>query len=152
MLSYRARISRSLSPKDAAIQEDIFLAGEFVVEPGADFQKRGQAAVEVRLPFRGRGDAGEDFEQSGFPGAVAPHHPDDVALLDLETHILEGPEVVGRGHAVRGFFKDLGMRIRAPKLARNPALDLVHQHLAVDHAQAVFFGKIFDLDDGWVHK
>ena len=33
--------------------------------------------------------------------------------------------------------------------ARDPALDLVHQHLAVDHAQAVFFGEVLDLDDGW---
>ena len=28
-----------LEAEDTAIQEDIFLAGEFVVEPGADFQK-----------------------------------------------------------------------------------------------------------------
>ena len=26
--------------------------------------------------------------------------------------------------------------------------NLVHQHLAVDHAQAVFFGEVLDLDDG----
>ena len=32
--------------------------------------------------------------------------------------------------------------------ARDPVLDLVHQHLAVDHAQAVFFGEIFYSDDG----
>jgi hypothetical protein len=41
------------------------------------------------------------------------------------------------------------MGIRSSELAGDPALDLVHQHLAVDHAEAVFFGEVLDLDDGW---
>jgi hypothetical protein len=33
----------------------------------------------------------------------------------------------------------VGMRIRATQLARDPALDLIDQHLAVDDPKAVFF-------------
>ena len=44
------------------------------------------------------------------------------------------------------------MRIRSPELASDPALDLVDQHLAVDHAEAVFFREIFYADDGWHRK
>ena len=104
--------------------------------------------MELRFPLRGGGDAGEDFQQCRFPGAVAAHDADDVALLDLEAHILEGPEIVGRWHAVCGFLKDLCVRVRPPELARDPALDLVNQHLTIDHAQAVFFREIFYSDDG----
>ena len=45
----------------------------------------------------------------------------------------------------------VGMRIRATQLARDPALDLIDQHLAIDHAETVFFREIFYADDGW-HK
>jgi hypothetical protein len=73
----------------------------------------------------------------------------DIAFFNLEAHILERPEIIRRGHAIRGFFKDRSMWIRSPELARDPALDLVDQHLAVDDPKAVFFRKIFYSDDGW---
>jgi hypothetical protein len=38
------------------------------------------------------------------------------------------------------------MRIWPPKPPRDPALDLVDQHLAIDHAKAIFFREIFDSD------
>jgi hypothetical protein len=40
-----------------------------------------------------------------------------------------------------------GMRIRPPKFAGNPALDLVIQHLTIDDAETVFFREIFYADD-----
>jgi hypothetical protein len=44
------------------------------------------------------------------------------------------------------------MRIRSPELASDPALDLVDKHLAVDHAEAVFFRKVFYSNDRWHRK
>ena len=103
--------------------------------------------MELRFPLRGGGDAGEDLKQSGFPRTIAAHDPDDIAFFNLEAHVLKRPEVSGRGHAVCGFLKDLCVRVRPPKLARNPAFDLVNQHLAIDHAKAVFFREIFYAND-----
>ena len=105
--------------------------------------------MQERFTLCGCGDAGEDFKQGGLAGAVATHNSDDITFFNLKAHILERPEIIRRGHAVRGFFKDRGMRIRPPELASYPALDLVDQHLAIDHAKAVFFRKVFDLDYGW---
>ncbi len=41
----------------------------------------------------------------------------------------------------------LNLDMAAFKSSRN-----LIQHLAVDHAQAVFFGEVLDLEDGWVHE
>jgi hypothetical protein len=38
---------------------------------------------------------------------------------------------------------------RIEDAVHNPTLDLINQHLAVDHAQAVFFREIFYSDDRW---
>jgi hypothetical protein len=46
----------------------------------------------------------------------------------------------------------VGMRIRATQLARDPALDLIDQYLAIDDAKAVFFREVFYSDDGWHRK
>ena len=107
--------------------------------------------MQESLTFCRCGDAGENLKHGGLAGAVTAHDTNDIAFFDLEVHILERPEIIRRGHAVGGFLKYRGMRIRAPELARDPTLDLVNQHLAIDHAQAVFFGEVFDFDDGW-HK
>ena len=82
--------------------------------------------MELRFPLRGGGNAGEDFQQCRFPRTVPAHDSNDIAFFNLEAHILERPKVKGRGHAVRGFLKHRGMRIRPTKLARDPTLDLVH--------------------------
>lgn len=99
------------------------------------------------LTLCGCGDAGKNFKQGGLARAVAAHDANDIAFFDLEVQILECQEIIRRGHAVCGFLKHRGVRIRSPELARDLTLDLVNQHLAVDHTQAVFFGEIFYSDD-----
>ena len=42
----------------------------------------------------GGGDAGEDFQQGAFAGAVAADDADDFALFDFEIYVAERPEVV----------------------------------------------------------
>ena len=91
-------------------------------------------------------DAREQFEKRGFTRSIATHDTHNITYVNFEAYILERPEVIGRGHTIRGLVKDLCVRIWPPKLPREPALDLVDQHLAVDHAQAVFFREIFNSD------
>jgi hypothetical protein len=102
--------------------------------------------MQKSFSISGRCDTGENLKQGGFPGTIATHDPDDIAFFNLEARILERPKVKGRGHAVRGFLKDRGVWIRLTKLARDPALDLVNQHLAVDDPKAVFFWRDFLLE------
>jgi hypothetical protein len=83
--------------EDGAIEEDIFAAGEFGVEAGADFEERADAAVEFDGAGGGFGDAGEDFEEGGLAGAVAADDAHDFTGLDVEGDVLEGPEVFGGG-------------------------------------------------------
>ena len=40
------------------------------------------------------GDAAQDLEQRALAGTVAADDADDLALLDLEAHILERPELL----------------------------------------------------------
>ena len=104
--------------------------------------------MQESLTLCGCGDAGKNFKQGGLARAVAAHDANDIAFFDLEVQILECPEIIRRGHAVCGFLKHRGVRIRSPELARDLTLDLVNQHLAIDHAEAVFFREIFDSDNG----
>jgi hypothetical protein len=44
------------------------------------------------------------------------------------------------------------VRVRPPELARDPALDLVNQHLTIDHAQAVFLERFSTWMTGGMEK
>ena len=68
-----------------------------MVEAGADFEQRGDAALDLDLAGGRGGDAGEDFQQGRFPRPVAADDAEDLALFDLEVDVLERPGVVGRG-------------------------------------------------------
>ena len=63
--------------EDRAVEENVFPAGEFGVEAGADFQQAGHAAPEPDAPGRRLGDAAEDFKQGRFARAVAPDDADN---------------------------------------------------------------------------
>jgi hypothetical protein len=47
------------------------------------------------LSFRGIRDLTENFEKRRFACAIAPDYTHDLAGLDIEGNVLEGPEVVG---------------------------------------------------------
>ena len=86
-------ISRLRHAEDGAVQIDVFAAGEFGVEAGADFQQAGR---------RGRGDGTrpsvgsvmrrQDLEQRALAGAVAADDADDFAGLHLERDVAQRPE------------------------------------------------------------
>src|SRR5262249_31751729 len=86
---------RSLHAKDRAAEIDVLASTQLTMKTYADFQQGADAAVDFRRSARGIGDAGEDLEQRALSGAVAPDDAGDLALLDLQRDVLEGPELSG---------------------------------------------------------
>lgn len=80
--------------KDGAGKINIFATGEFLVKTGANFEEGPDAAVDGGAARGGFGDLGEDFEEGGFPGAVAANDTDDFAATDFEGDIFKGPDGV----------------------------------------------------------
>ena len=64
------------------------------MEAGADLQQRADAAVELGAAGGRLRDPREDLQQGALAGAVAADDADDLAALDLEGDVLEGPERV----------------------------------------------------------
>jgi hypothetical protein len=62
------------------------------MEPGAEFQKRGHAAVDLDLPFVRPGQPRDQAEQSALPRAVGPDHREAVAFMEFQRHLLERVE------------------------------------------------------------
>jgi hypothetical protein len=51
-------------------------------------------------------DAGEDLDERRFPRAVLAHEPDDLAAVDIERHVVEGPQARERLRQVPDFEED----------------------------------------------
>ena len=95
-------ISRLRHAQDRAVHVDVFAAGQLGVEAGADLQQAGDPAADDG-PAGGRfGDAAEDLQQRALARPVAADDADDLALVDLERDVLEGPEDIVRVVAVTG--------------------------------------------------
>jgi hypothetical protein len=91
--------------QDRTIQVDVLAPGQFRMKARADFEQTGDAPAHFDAAAAGFDDATEDFQQRRFPGAVAADNTDDLAGLNFEGHVFEGPE----------FFRMwIGMRGRAP--------------------------------------
>ena len=85
------------------------------MKAGADFEQAADASVNFGVAFGGAGDAGEDFQQRAFAGAVAADEADDFALMDLEVDVLERPDeartsVGGRGGVSGGVDGEVSWR------------------------------------------
>ena len=78
--------------ENGAAHVDVFAAGEFGMKAGADFEEAADASVNFGVAFGGSGNAGEDFQQRAFAGAVAADEADDFALTDLEIDVFERPD------------------------------------------------------------
>ena len=83
------RLNLSLAhAEDGAVEEDVFAAGEFGVEAGADFEEGRDAALDLDLAGGGSGDAGEDLEERALPGSITTDNPEDFALAHFEIDVL----------------------------------------------------------------
>ena len=78
--------------EDGAVEEDVLPSGELRMEAGADLEQARNASPQRDPPLRRLGDAAQNLEQRAFSGAVAADDAENLALLDLEAHILERPE------------------------------------------------------------
>src|SRR5690606_3665565 len=74
--------------EDGAVEVDVFAAGEFGMEAGADLEERADAAADLGAAVGRLRDTSEDLEQGGLAGAVAADDANDLALLDLEVDVL----------------------------------------------------------------
>ena len=97
----------------------------------------------------GRGDAGEDLEQGALAGAVAADDAEDLALLDLEGDVLEGPDVSVTVVVV--FLADLQGGIGfAPELGPG-TVEVVPQGSRAHRAKTVVLREVFNLNDDITH-
>jgi len=89
--------------EDGAGEKSVFAAGKLGMEAGTDFEEGADAAVNLRPAGSGAGDAGKDFEKSGFAGAVATDEAEDFAFADFEGDVFQGPEgfVLGTAEKLR---------------------------------------------------
>ena len=125
--------------KDGAVHKDILPAGHLAMEACADLQERTDTTVGTDSAGSRAGDAGEEFEQSRFAGAVLTDDADDIALLDLEIDVAKRPDVFGVafGGTVVGL-ADLEIRVFLAEDVGDPeAADIVGQGLGGDQAEAV---------------
>lgn len=82
---------------DLAVEDDVFAAGEFGVEAGAEFEERGDAAGGDDSSAGGLHDAGDDLEEGAFAGAVRADEGEDFAGFHGDGDIAEGPEILRAG-------------------------------------------------------
>src|SRR6266849_2316389 len=80
------------------------------MKPRAHLQQAGHAPGDCHLADRRFRNPGQDFEQCGFPGAIAADDSDSIALLDIEADIPERPE----------FFASRILLARYARLAERP--------------------------------
>ena len=114
---------------------------------GADLEQAADAPLDLDLAAGGGGDAREDLEQGALAGAVAADDAKDLALLDLEADVAQGPQLAALAVAVV-FLPDLEQRVGPPARLGLPAVQVFAQGAAADEAEAVVFAEVFDLDDG----
>lgn len=78
--------------EEGGVEVDVLAAGEIGVEAGAEFEERGDAAVDGDAAVVGLGQAGDEAEQGAFAGAVGADDGHVFALFDAKGDIAEGPE------------------------------------------------------------
>ena len=70
--------------KKGAVHIDVFAAGEFWVEPDAELNEWDKSAIDEDLAFFWIINAGENFEESRFAGAVAADDAEKLSFFDVK--------------------------------------------------------------------
>src|ERR1035437_7616409 len=115
--------------EDGAVEVDVVAAAEFGVEAGAQFEQRGDAAVDGHGAGVGMEDAGDHLEGGAFPGAVLTDNAESLAALYFEGEVLNGEEVFMAAEAVQRqqFLEPVARRIvDGVALGNTLELDGVH--------------------------
>ena len=133
--------------QDSSVHEDILPTGHLAMEAGADFQQGADTAVGTDSTSGGACDAGEELEKCRLTGTVLADDADDVALLDLEVDVAEGPDVFGGafGGTIVGL-ADLEIRVLLAEDVGDPeATDVVTQRLSTHQSEAILFTYMLKL-------
>ena len=115
--------------QDSSVHEDILPSRHLAMETCADFEEGADTAVGTDGTGGGACDAGEELEEGGFTGTVLADDAYDVALLDLEVDIPQGPYIVALafGAAVVGLTDGEVGVFFATYVHGPPALEVVRQ-------------------------
>src|ERR1700761_4365327 len=110
------------------------------MEPGSHFKQAPHAALDRRRARRRPRDAREQFQQRSLASPVSTHQPDNFALLDLEVHVLQCPQIIDTGALT----------------AAERALQRAHDHVAEHHiplalSHAVTFAQAFYSNYSFTH-
>ena len=87
--------------QDGPVQIDVLPARQVLMESHAHFQKVAHPAAHLRHSLSGAGDPGEDFQQRGLAGPVAPQEADHLPFRHLKGDIAQGPDLGGGGGPLR---------------------------------------------------
>ena len=85
--------------EDRRVQVDVLAPGEVAVEARAELEQRGDAAVLHDRPRGGPHDPGHALEQRRLARAVVAEEAEGLALVDVDGHVLERPELLVVGLA-----------------------------------------------------
>ena len=78
---------------DFAVEVDVFAAGEFGVEAGAELEQGGDAAARDDAAGGGLQDAADDLEERALAASIGADEAEGLTLLELEADIAQGPKI-----------------------------------------------------------
>ena len=84
---------------DLAVEIDVFPAGEFGIESGAELEQGRDAPARHHTSGGGLQNAADDLQQRALTATVGTHQAQGFALFDLKPDLAQRPEigVAGRG-------------------------------------------------------
>ena len=130
---------------NSPVQKNIFAAGELGVEARAELEESGDAAVDLNGTGGRRERAGDELEEGGFAGAIAPDDTRSLAAADFEGDVAQGVEIaVAAGRAGR----EPAVRARAARKKGGGGLrERTMQASGRTLPNAASLGEIFNRDD-----
>jgi hypothetical protein len=80
--------------EDGGVEVDVLAPGQVAVEAGAQLQQGGQPAAALHPALVRGQDPADHLEQGALAGPVGPDQAQGPGRLELEGHVLEGPELL----------------------------------------------------------
>src|SRR5262249_13118101 len=82
--------------EDSAVEKNVLASGELGMKASADLEQAGDAAGDGDAPLARLGDARQDLQECRLASAIAADDAEHLAALNLEAHVLQRPEFLGR--------------------------------------------------------
>src|SRR5262249_4557840 len=114
----------------------------------AALEQTGDAGSDGDAPLARLGDARQDLQEGRLAGAIAPDDAEHLAALNLEAHVLQRPEFLGRLAAYNGTAARRTDR-PFPHIARCPRGNVTQGRIALALdlvANDVFLAESFGAD------